>query len=141
MTTPIMLDTGPLGKITHPRRNPDIVNWFQSLLQNNVPVIIPEISDYELRRNLILENLIKSLERLNQLKELLIYQPINTDTMLLAAQLWADARKNGTPTANKFALDGDVILSTQAIQSNAVIVTENTSHLSQFTLAIHWNEL
>jgi len=48
-----MLDTGPLGKIAHPRVDPAIVAWLESLLRDSVEVIIPEIADYELRRELL----------------------------------------------------------------------------------------
>lgn len=141
MTTPIMLDTGPLETITHPRRNPDTAKWLQHLLQAVIPIILPEITDYELRRNLLLEGLTASLHRLDRLKELLIYLPLTTETMLLAAQLWAEARKQGHPTADPKALDGDVILAAQAMHANAIIATENIGHLSRFVTAKHWRNI
>ncbi len=59
------------------------------------------------------------------------------------AQLWAEARRAGTPTADTKALDGDVILSAQAkleeLKGNEVIVvTTNIRHLSQFVDACEW---
>lgn len=36
MARQIMLDTGPLGMITHPRPNPAIADWFKKLLQAGV---------------------------------------------------------------------------------------------------------
>lgn len=100
MIKPIMLDTGPLGRIAHPRPNPEIVAWLNQLLSANATVIIPEIADYEVRRNLLLTGLTKSVTRLDQLKNVLIYRPITTAIMLKAAELWADARKRGKPTAD-----------------------------------------
>jgi hypothetical protein len=63
--------------------------------------------------------------------------------MLLAAQLWADARKRGKTTADSNALDGDVILAAQAILevntgNEVVIATTNVGHLSQFVNAREW---
>lgn len=63
--------------------------------------------------------------------------------MLLAAQLWADARNRRKTTAEPNALDGDVILAAQAIlEVNAgnevVIATTNVGHLSQFVDAREW---
>lgn len=50
------------------------------------------------------------IRRLDELKSLFSYRPITTETMLLAAEFWAQARNGGTPTADPKALDGDVIL-------------------------------
>ncbi|MEA3351756.1 MAG: PIN domain-containing protein [Chloroflexota bacterium] len=136
----IILDTGPLGRIAHPRPNIEMVNWFEKVLKSDVMVIIPEIADYELRRNFILEDLKKSINRLDELKSVFKYLPINTETMLKAAELWAKVRKIGKPTADSKALDGDVILAAQAIQANAIVVTENIGHLSLMTSAIRWND-
>lgn len=140
MSRPVMLDSGPLGKIAHPRPNPDISAWMMRLLKADVTLIIPEIADYEVRRNLLLSGLTKSVSRLDQLGLVPVYQPITTETMLRAAELWADARKRGKPTADPKELDGDVILAAQAMEADAVVVTENVGHLSLFVEAVRWHE-
>jgi len=66
--------------------------------------------------------------------------------MLLAAQLWAEARKRGQPTASADALDGDVILAAQALTSgfspqDIVVATTNVGHLSQFVEAALWTSI
>ena len=99
MTEAIMLDSGPLGRIAHPRPNREIAEWLERLLDSGVTVILPEIADYEVRRNLLLERLTKSVARLDRLKEVLIYQPLTTEVILRAAEMWADARRSGIPTA------------------------------------------
>lgn len=141
MSRKILLDAGPLGKIAHPRPNPEITEWLQDILSGGNEVIIPEIADYEVRRNLLLSQLTKSIERLDQLKKFLTYLPLTTDAMLKAAELWADVRKTGQPTADPKELDADVILAAQAISSNAVVATENVRHLSRFVEAKHWRDL
>ncbi|MEQ8221536.1 MAG: PIN domain-containing protein [Candidatus Eremiobacterota bacterium] len=141
MSKPVVLDSGPLGKLAHPRVNKDIKLWFETLLKNGAIVIIPEIADYEVRRSLLHENLLKSIERLNELKKILLYLPINTDAILKAAELWAEARKIGKPTGDPHALDGDVILAAQALQVNGLVATENVGHLSLFIEAKPWNEI
>jgi len=98
MIKPVMLDSGPLGKIAHPRPNPEITEWFMNLLSEGIEIIIPEISDYEVRRSLLLSELMKSVVRLDELKQTLTYLPITTQIMLKAAELWAEARKLGKPT-------------------------------------------
>lgn len=141
MTRRIALDTGPLGMISHPRKNRAVVEWFRSMLESDCEVIIPEIADYELRRNLILEEMTESINRLDALKGLLTYLPIDTATMLKAANHWAESRKRGKPTANKHALDGDAILAAQAKLAGAVVVTDNIGHLNQFVETQKWSEM
>jgi predicted nucleic acid-binding protein len=82
---------------------------------------------------------------LDRLKSILQYQPIDTQTMILAAQLWAESRQRGTPTCDPRELDGDVILAAQAKQLEAlgyeiIIVTTNIGHLSQFVTAKLWQD-
>ena len=110
MIRQIVLDTGPLGKIAHPRRNPEVTAWFDHLLAAGYRVILPEIADYEVRRELLLAGLTRSVQRLDRLKQVITYAPLTTDIMLRAAELWAAARRGGQPTADPKALDGDVIL-------------------------------
>ena len=43
----LILDSGPLGRIVHPRPNPKIYTWFQQIIALDVKVILPEIADYE----------------------------------------------------------------------------------------------
>jgi hypothetical protein len=64
----------------------------------------------------------------------------------LAAELWAQSRQAGRPTAGPNALDIDVLIAAQALSfgaaaSEVVIITTNPKHLSQFIAAKHWNEL
>ncbi|MEG4286130.1 hypothetical protein QUB68_23650 [Microcoleus sp. A006_D1] len=105
--------------------------------------MLPELADYEVRRELIRAGKVAGIRQLDLLKTLIQYLPISTDAMLLAAQLWADARLRGRPTADPNSLDGDVILAAQAIllanQGNEVVIaTTNVGHLSQFVDAREW---
>lgn len=149
MTRLIILDSGPLGMVTNPKAK-DIPlacqQWLRSLLERGERVVIPEIADYEVRRELIRAGLLRSLRRLDRLKQTLEYAPIQTETMLLAADLWAEARKTGQPTADPKALDGDVILSAQArlLQNettNVIVATTNVAHLSRFISALDWQSI
>jgi len=90
----------PLGKISHPRPNREVADWLERLLRKGAIVYVPEIADYEVRRELIRAGLQKGVDRLDRLKSVLQYLPINTEMMLRAAQLWAEARNRGTPTAD-----------------------------------------
>jgi predicted nucleic acid-binding protein len=142
----ILLDTGPLGIITNRSKNAECKacqQWFSGLSDR---VLLPEIADYELRRELLRANKQRGLRQLDQLKVTIPYLPITTEVMLKAAELWAIARNEGYPTAPPHALDGDVILAAQAILFQAqgretVIAMTNVGHLSRFTAALTWQEI
>jgi predicted nucleic acid-binding protein len=106
-------------------------------------VIIPEISDYEIRRELIRLGSIVSVANLDGYGLQLEYLSINTAAMRLAAQLWAQARIAGLPTAPDLALDADVILAAQALSLNTpvVVATSNPRHLSRFVPAELWSNI
>ena len=137
----VMLDSGPLGLIAHHRPRRDITRWVNSLLAASIPVYVPEICDYEIRRNLISKNLTASLAVLDELPRQLTFRPITSAVMRNAAQLWADARRRGTPTADPKELDADVILAAQALEADAIVVTENVGHLAQFVLTATWQTI
>jgi predicted nucleic acid-binding protein len=142
-----MLDAGPLGMATNPKTSSAICQecklWLDDLPLKGYEIMFPEIADYEVRRELLRANKMAGIRRLDQLKAAITYRLITTEVMLKAAELWADARKRGTPTADAKALDGDVILAAQATlvadEGNEVIIaTTNMGHLSQFVDAREW---
>ena len=146
MSRIIILDSGPLAMVTNPQAKPPYLEcqlWLDSLLQNGEMVILPEIADYEVRRELIRAGKERGIRKLDLFKNVLTYRPLTTEVMLLAAQLWADSSRRGRPTAEPNALDGDVILAAQAIleasEGNEVLIaTTNVGHLSQFVDAREW---
>ena len=98
----VVLDTGPLGRISNPRAsalNTACYQWLEGLVQQGIPVFVPEIADYEVRRELLRARKPRGLARLDLLKTTLGYLPITTSIMLTAAELWAQARQQGHPTA------------------------------------------
>jgi predicted nucleic acid-binding protein len=135
-----MLDASVLGQVAHPKVKLEISNWLDGLLLSGVPVLHSEISDYEVRRELIRARKAASIARLDYLKVRLIYQPLTTNTMLLASQLWADARNRGKPTAANNRLDADVILAAQALESSATLISDNVTHLIQFVPTVRWQD-
>jgi len=92
----------------------------------------------EVRRELVRAGLEEGVKRLDRLKSVLNYLPINTEVMLKAAELWAEARNRRTPTADPKALDADVILAAQALQIGGSVATENVGHISLFVEAKDW---
>jgi len=141
MAERLLLDSGPLSMVIHPRKNTGIVLWLESQLRKGIEVCIPEICDYEVRRNLLLEGLHQSTTRLDLIRQKLIYLPVKTKTMRTAATFWAQARKQGRPTADPKELDCDVILAAQALEVAGIVVTDNIGHLSLFVEAKRWTEI
>jgi predicted nucleic acid-binding protein len=145
----VVLDTGALGMVTHPRasgENLDCNNWLRKILRDGHSVAVPEICDYELRRELLRADKHEGLERLNALVDALLYVPLSTAMMRLAAGLWASARKEGRPTASMEALDADVILAAPVLSLDsgerpAVVATTNVGHLARFIDARTWREI
>jgi predicted nucleic acid-binding protein len=149
MTNLIVLDSNPLGLITNPKVSPITLQcqqWFKNLSSRNYFPVLPEIIDYEVRRELIRADKQSGIKRLDQLKAEIIYLPITTPVMLKAAELWAQVRKQGKPTSDDKALDGDVILASQAILLSelgheVIVATSNPKHISLFITAKNWNEI
>ena len=140
MIETIALDSSPLGRLVHPRLNAEISDWLDDVLAAGTTVYIPEIIDYEVRRGLLAAGMTRSIRRLDELKQVLFFLPLNSATMLDAANLWALARQQGKSVADPKELDGDVILAAQARQVGAVVITENIGHLSVFVDARDWRE-
>jgi predicted nucleic acid-binding protein len=145
----IILDSAPVGLITNPKASPLALQcqaWLLSLLQSGDLAILPEIVDYEIRRELLRANKQSGIAKLDQLKSELIYLPITTEVMIQAAELWAQIRKQGKSTADDKALDGDVILAAQAMSAKinareVIVATSNLKHLSLFVDASFWQDI
>ncbi|TXT32317.1 MAG: hypothetical protein FD138_2083 [Planctomycetota bacterium] len=99
MNEPVVLDSGPVGRLVHPRLNTKVSAWLDGLLAAGVTVYLAEIVDYEVRRGLLAANMARSLQRLDQFKAALPFLPINSEVMLEAAELWANARRGGYSVA------------------------------------------
>ncbi|MBM3833609.1 MAG: type II toxin-antitoxin system VapC family toxin [Verrucomicrobia bacterium] len=141
MIETVALDAGPLERLAHPARNREIATWLERLLLADVTVAIPDLLDYEVRRSFLLEGLTISVDRLDSLRVSLKFLAINSEAMLKAAELWANVRRRGLPTADPKELDGDVILAAQALQIDATVATENVGHLSLFVSACNWKSI
>lgn len=142
----ILLDTGPLGLAVHPRPVPGFRAWLASLRASGTTIVVPEIAHYELRRELLRMDQPVSIDRLDRLIAACAYAPITTSIILRAAQLWAEARRQGRPTADDRALDGDVILAATAegiIASgdDVIVATTNVAHLQRFVPAATWDRI
>jgi hypothetical protein len=139
----IILDSAPLGFICNPKNKDSyrkLSNFAKSL---NFSIGVPEIIDYELRRNFELENLQKSISLLSQFHQRDQLILLESEDLIRAAELWAWCRKQGSTTTENKGIDIDVILVSQALsQKNnfdkVVILTIDIGDLSVFCdLGLH----
>ena len=141
-----MLDSGPLGLLVHPVRGAESVEWAERLINSGVELVIPEIIDYELRRELLRLGHRAAIARLDALGRAWTYAPVTTRVLLRAAQLWAETRKVGRPTAAERALDIDAILAATALElgsagGDVLVATTNVRHISRFVPASLWSDV
>lgn len=118
--------------------------WLRTLVLAGTRVIVPEIADYEVRRELLRANKSRGLALLDALGSKAEFLPISTPAMREAARLWALARQQGQPTAGDKTIDGDMILAGQALALGVpdfVIATTNVGHLSRFVPAALWRDI
>ena len=146
VTDAIVLDSTPLGILSHPRNPPhaaDCRRWLGNLLTAGRRVIVAEIADYEVRRSLIRRGSTRAISILDDLGLKLGYLPLTTVALRRAAELWAAARIAGQQTAPDLALDCDVILAAQALTLGepVIVATANTSHLSRYVPAAFWKSI
>jgi hypothetical protein len=144
----VLLDSGPLG---HACRHPGTPFadqcrlWIDGLVARGVIIVVPEIADYEVRRELTRINASRSLRRLDELITAggLSYLPVTTAGWRQAALFWADARQRGVPTS---ALDADVILAACAATTGqpgdqVIVATQKVGHLTRYCDARLWTTI
>jgi predicted nucleic acid-binding protein len=146
----LLLDSGPLGLITQPKISSEVVavnRWLLARLRAGDQVRVPAIVHYEIRRELLRAEKSVGLVRLDSFVESDAdrYMPLTDQALRLAAELWAQTRRGGRPTAEASALDVDVILAAQALtlkaNSEILVVTTNPRHLRPFVDARLWGQI
>lgn len=148
----IILDTFPTSSTgKKPGKTPSLLdqcqNWINEREAAGDRILVPAISYYEALREL---ELLGAEQQIRRLKDYCLrpsrFIPLTTAHLESSAKLWAEVRKLGLPTADRHALDGDVILAAQALSfefpaTEFVIATTNPGHLSRFVPAQLWSEI
>jgi len=145
----ILLDSHPLGLASAPARNAEAIAFDKrttNCLNAGHKIYIPEVIDYELRRELLRAGKTNSVRKLDGLKTILRFLPITSPAMLLAADLWSQSRQSGLPTGDPKKLDIDVILAAQALTlgipvNDLIVATSNVSHITRFVPAALWSNI
>jgi predicted nucleic acid-binding protein len=151
MSRVILLDAGPLGLLTNPKKTPEtraITQWAIDIMAAGHRLMVPAIADYEVRRELERAGRQRGLAQLDAFNRAWPdrYLSLSDSALHLAAQLWAQARNAGMPTADPKELDCDVLIAAQALTigksaSNLVIATTNVGHLARFVAADLWTNI
>ena len=148
MSDVLFLDSGPLGLITQPQRGHEVIaitDWLKNCLVAGARVVVPAIVYYEIKRELLRANKTIGIARLDAFVNAAPdrFVPLTDDALRFAAELWAQSRRAGRPTADATALDIDVLLAAQALRlgRSPVVATTNPKHLSQFVHAQRWTEI
>lgn len=146
----LLLDSNILSKFLRPdlEDNKHVIVAMERLLEDSrFEVCVPEIVDYELRRKLLhlahrrhqgkrwAQEAITSLDKLVSVG----YIPLTTETMRLAATLWAQTRSEGVLRGSEESLDVDVILAAQARQAGGQVVTTNAKHFRNLADIFDWS--
>jgi hypothetical protein len=143
----VVLDSTPLGLLAAPPHIPAAAactSWANALVVAGHRLIIPEITDYEVRRELLRLRAVSRVRQLDSLRGWMEYLALDTPMMRRAADLWAFARQTGQPTAGDNTIDIDMILIAQAeslADPNTVIATGNVGHLARFFPAELWSNV
>jgi predicted nucleic acid-binding protein len=151
MNTAIILDSSPLALLVQRQRIPQADGcrtWVKRHVASETRLLVPEIVRYELRRELL------RLGKNTALRALETFIGAERGRLLLltsqdldrAASLWAESRRRGLSTADPHALDIDVILAAQALNtglpsSEFVVATSNLGHLAQFVPCADWQTI
>ena len=142
----VLLDGGPLGLVVHPRPSRRFGDWAAALAAGPLEIGVPEVVHYELRRELLRLGKSQSLSRLAAFVAETGFFRTHSGVFTRAAELWAEARRLGRPTADSKALDIDMLLcaTVQLLRESgidAVIATTNVRHLKPFVPAYEWQTL
>jgi hypothetical protein len=148
----IVLDSAPLGALANPVKTKTSLAaqaWLRARVASGDIVVIPEIADYEVRRELLRAGFHLSVKQLDSLRVFLNVIPIDGRQLLEAAGLWAEARNLGRPAEPDIGLDADMILVAQSRaaaafygnENNTIIATTNPRHLELFADARVWNDI
>jgi predicted nucleic acid-binding protein len=112
------------------QKKKDTVNKIKEALEAKCQILISAVVFYEVARGLYHKAANKQLAALETLVEDLSWLDLTKSTWDLGANLWADCRKQGTPTCDSKRLDADCLIAAQAKENKAIVVTKNTRHFS-----------
>lgn len=155
----VFLDSNILGLISNTNSSFDeclqCEKCFNTLSIRGARLVTSDICDYEVRRGLI-SSFIRSgkpsqgIAMLDALRMdgFLEFLSVSTESLDLAANLWARASNEGLTTRDDKNIDVDIIISAQYRILEAeypgqrvIVATTNLKHLSRFCDAAQWQNI
>lgn len=122
--------------------------WIAACTRAGAQLVVPGIVNYETRRELLRARKQSAIARLDRFIAAAPgrYLPLTDAVLLRAAELWAESRQRGLPTADPRDLDVDVILVAQALSlpvpvEDLVVAATNVGHLSRSLEARQWTDI
>ncbi|MDF5714993.1 MAG: type II toxin-antitoxin system VapC family toxin [Rhizonema sp. NSF051] len=151
----VFLDTRVLGLVSSPSNTgeaKECKEWLYRLLSRSAYMVTSDICDYEVRRSLLLASstnpTIQGLKNLDEFQRVIDFLPLTKSVMKQAAQLWAEARRQGLQTSDNKNIDADIIIAAhwrilkEEYPGRAIVITTtNVKHLERFTEAVEWKSI
>ena len=136
----IFLDAGVVGLLCSSLTKPYVAAcdaWLKRQIVNGALVYIADLTDFEVRRELLRIRATAELRRLDDLRTTIDTIRVDPPAWFRAAEFWAIVRQAGLPTAAPDALDGDAILAAVVgtapqPDDQATVATTNVGHFARF---------
>ena len=133
----VVLDSLPLAELCRRKIKNEVGNLLLFLRNKKIALRVAEITEYELRRELLRAERYRSDNRLNKfyLTERII--PIDRLALIKASEIWAEVRNSGMPTASNERIDIDTIMVAQSLTlkkdfEEVIILTGDPEDISRF---------
>lgn len=118
------LDTNIISYLL--KGNATVLKKLEELVEEDNQFGIPSVAYYEIKRGLLASGATTKLTRfLNFVKQIGIVE-LKSSTLDLASQIYADLKKSGDMIE-----DDDIFIGATALESEAVLITNNEQHLGR----------
>jgi tRNA(fMet)-specific endonuclease VapC len=120
----VLLDTDILSEILK-GKNPQVLSTARTYLAQHQRFAFSAITFYEIVRGFRASHADRSLSKFISLANGSDVQPVSVPILMRAADLWAEAFRNGHPRG-----DADLVIAATALESQRRLVTGNTAHFA-----------